>query len=95
MHRATVIDREEVLERVGGDIDLFDEIKTILINGLDSMAAPQDQKDWVNDQVFPFTVNSRWFRIEAVARLNTSKIEKNIIAIADREDSFRINYWHE
>ncbi|MFH1621948.1 MAG: hypothetical protein ABIA97_02365 [Candidatus Omnitrophota bacterium] len=68
-------------------------IKTVLTTGLNDIK----EIDWINNQVFPFTAMSNLFRIEVLASLKTSKIQKKITAIIERTivQPFSVKYWHE
>jgi len=69
------------------------EIKTVIAKGLtDTM-----EIGWINNQVFPFTAMSNLFRIEVLASLKTSKIQKKVTAIIEKTEvqPFRVRYWHE
>ena len=77
-----------------GDDSVIDKskIKTVIGYGLSSA----QEKDWVANQVFPFTAKSDVFRIEVSAELSNSKIEKQITAVVDRRQKpVEIIYWYE
>lgn len=69
-----------------------DEIKTVLKTGLIDPL----EIDWIDNQVFPFTVKSNLFRIEVLAKLNSSSIQKKVNAVIDQNTQPpKFRYWHE
>jgi hypothetical protein len=80
-------------EATDDDMAIYqDQIKTIIQAGLVDIL----EINWVESQVFPFTVNSNLFRIDVWAELDNSKIHKKVSTIIDRnQQPLKVKYWHE
>jgi DNA uptake protein ComE-like DNA-binding protein/type II secretory pathway pseudopilin PulG len=86
-------DGEDNVEATADDVLITqDKIKEAIETGLADIV----EKSWVDKQVLPFKPNSDIFRIEVVARLNTSRINKNVSVIVDRSQRpSKVIYWYE
>jgi hypothetical protein len=80
-------------EATDDDMAIYqDQVKAVIQSGLLDIL----EINWVQNQVFPFTVKSNLFRIDVSAKLNNSSIQKEVSVIIDRsQQPLEVKYWHE